>query len=275
VVGDATALKIHLHTDDPGAALSLGTRAGTVGGVEIANMHAQTEAREERLLRAVPDAEPTACDVVAVVAGDGNARLFTSLGTTRIVEGGQTMNPSTAELVAAVEECPADDVVVLPNNANVVMAAEQAAAAVAGKDVRVVRADTIPAGLAAMVAYDAALDAEANERAMSAAVETVATGEVTVASRDVQLNGVAIRKGSFLGLARGEAVAGGDDFDDVACAVIERLLAEPRDVLTLLTGADEPELESLLERIRSAHPELELEVQDGGQPHYPLLVGAE
>jgi dihydroxyacetone kinase-like predicted kinase len=110
---------------------------------------------------------------------------------------------------------------------------------------------------------------------MNAAVDAVATGEVTVASRDVQLNGVAVRKGSFLGLAAGEAVAGGDDFDDVACAVIDRLLAEPRGVLTLLTGDDEPQLDALLDRVRAAHPDVEVDVQDGGQPHYPLLVGAE
>jgi dihydroxyacetone kinase-like predicted kinase len=103
----------------------------------------------------------------------------------------------------------------------------------------------------------------------------VKTGEVTLASRDVELNGLAVRKGAWLGLAEGEAVAGGPDFDDVAAAVAERLLQEPRDVMTLLTGADEPQLDELLRRIRDAHPKLELDVQAGGQPHYPLLLSAE
>ena len=101
------------------------------------------------------------------------------------------------------------------------------------------------------------------------------TGEVTIASRDVELNGLVVRKGTWLGLADGEAVAGGADFDEVAVAVADRLLAEPRGVLTLLTGADEPELDGLLERIEERHPELELDVQSGGQPHYPLLLSAE
>ena len=110
---------------------------------------------------------------------------------------------------------------------------------------------------------------------MQEALASVATGAVTVASRDVELNGLAVRRGAYLGLADGEAVAGGDSFDDVAGAVIERLLARPREVLTLLTGEDEPALDGLLERIGGAHPELELEVHEGGQPHYPLLLAAE
>ena len=110
---------------------------------------------------------------------------------------------------------------------------------------------------------------------MNEVVKDVKTGEVTIASRDVEMNGVSVRKGAWLGLAGGEAVAGGPDFDEVAAAVAERLLEEPRDVMTLLTGADEPQLDGLLERIRERHPDLELDVQAGGQPHYPLLLSAE
>ncbi len=128
VVGDAAALKVHVHTDDPGAALRLGTARGQLEGIEIANMHRQTEAREERLLRAVPDAPPTASEAVAVVAGEGNRLLFESLGA-RVVDGGSTMNPAAADLVAAIAAVHAPEAVVLPNNANVLMAAQQAAGA--------------------------------------------------------------------------------------------------------------------------------------------------
>jgi uncharacterized protein len=209
-----------------------------------------------------------------VVAGDGNRRLFESLGATKIVEGGQTMNPSTAELVDAIEATPAAEVVLLPNNANVILSAEQAAGLV-DKPVTVVPTDSLPAGLAAMLAFDPERPAAENAEAMNEVVGGVKTGEVTIASRDVELNGLAVRKGAWLGLAEGEAVAGGSDFDDVAAAVAERLLQEPRDVMTLLTGADEPQLDELLRRIRDAHPKLELDVQAGGQPHYPLLLSAE
>ena len=275
VVGDPEALKVHVHTDEPGRALAVGTRAGVIDRVEIANMHEQTAQREQRLLEVVQDVpQSSATGVVAVVAGDGNRRLFESLGATKIVEGGQTMNPSTAELVDAIETTPAAEVVLLPNNSNVILSAEQAAR-LSDKPVTVVPTDSLPAGLAAMVAFDAERSAADNATTMNEVVDGVRTGEVTIASRDVVMNGLSVRKGAWLGLADGTAVAGGPDFDDVAAAVAERLLEEPRDVMTLLTGADEPELDDLLRRIQDAHPQLELDVQAGGQPHYPLLLSAE
>jgi dihydroxyacetone kinase-like predicted kinase len=242
--------------------------------VEIANMHEQTVQREERLLHAVPDAPGAQSAVVAVVAGDGNRALFESLGAVEIVEGGQTMNPSTADLVAAVDRTGADEVIVLPNNSNVILSAEQAAELVA-KPVTVVRTDSIPAGLAAMVSFLPERSAADNAAEMESVLESLVTGEVTLASRDAELNGVSVHRGGWLGLAQGEAVAVGDGFDDVAAQVADALLAEPRVLLTLLTGADAPELDGLVERIRERHPELELDVQAGGQPHYPLLLSAE
>ena len=229
VVGDREALKVHVHTDEPGRALAIGTTAGVIDRVEIANMHEQTVQREERLLEAAPDAQSA---VVAVVAGEGNRRLFESLGATKIVEGGQTMNPSTAELVAAVDETDAVEAILLPNNSNVILSAEQAAG-LATKPVVVVPTDSIPAGLAALVSFLPERSAADNAREMSEVLEGVVTGEVTIASRDADLNGVAVRKGRWLGLAGGEAVAVGDEFEDVAAKVTETLLAEPRMMLTL------------------------------------------
>ena len=162
----------------------------------------------------------------------------------------------------------------LPNNGNVILAAEQAAQN-AAKTARVVPTRSLQAGLAALVAFDGSRDAEHNLGAMQDAADGVATGAVTIASRDVQLNGVAVWKGKWLGLADGEPVAGGDTFDEVAHAVLERLLVEPRGLLTLLTGDSPPSLDGLLSRIESEHPELELEVHQGGQPHYPLLLAVE
>jgi fatty acid kinase len=273
VVGDRTALKIHVHTDDPGAALSLGTRAGAIEGVEIADMHRQTEQREERLLAALPGGG-SRTGVVAVVAGGGNRRLFEELGAAHVVEGGQTMNPSTADLLAAVEAAGAEEVVLLPNNSNVVLAAEQAAR-VAGRPVHIVPTESIPAGLAALVAFNAERSAEENAAAMQEALAGVATGEVTIASRDASSDGVAVRAGEYLGLLDGTAVASGPAFDDVAREVLGRLLAEPRDVVTLLHGEGAPPLNGLVDELAAQHPELELDVHEGGQPHYPLLLSAE
>jgi DAK2 domain fusion protein YloV len=279
VVGDESALKVHVHTDEPGAALSLGTAIGTIDGIEIANMHEQAHRREERLLAAVPDAPPARTGVVAVVAGAGNRRLFETLaapvGAIRIVEGGQTMNPSTADLLAAVEELGADGAILLPNNSNVLLAAEQAAQN-SSRPVVVVPSDSIPAGLAAMVAFDGSRDVADNAAEMTEAASSVATGEVTLASRDVSMNGLAIRKGDWLGLADGRPVAGGTEFGDVAAAVVAHLLdGSSRELLTLLIGADGQPVDPLLARIAQAYPSVEVDVQDGGQPHYPLLLSAE
>ena len=153
VVGDSTALKIHVHTDEPGRALAFGTALGTIEGVEIANMHKQTEQRSERILESVPDPALTLeTGVVAVVPGAGNRRLFESYGATKVIEGGQTMNPSTADIVAAIQATPATEVLVLPNNSNVILSAEQAAKLV-DKQVRVIPSRSVPAGLAAIVRY--------------------------------------------------------------------------------------------------------------------------
>ncbi len=273
VVGDRSALRIHVHTDDPGAALTACGAVGVLDRVEIANMHGQTAAREERLLEAVPDLPPAASAVVAVVAGAGNRALFESLGAAEIIEGGQTMNPSVGDLALAIES-QETDVVLLPNNPNVLLAAEQAAF---GTEVNatVLPTRSIPEGLAAMVVFDRSRSAEENADEMRAALEGVVTGEVTVASRDAELDGIAVRVGDYFGLVGEEPVAAGASFDEVADAVVGRLLAEPRDVLTILTGADEPDVGGLVGRIAAAHPEVQVDVQAGGQPHYPLLLSAE
>jgi uncharacterized protein len=272
VVGDSSALKVHVHTDDPGKAISLGVARGVVGHVEIANMHEQAIEREERLLHAVPGGE-AASAVVAVAAGDGNRALFESGGAI-VVDGGDTMNPSTSDLLAAIEGAPAGDVVVLPNNKNVIMAADQAADH-SSKRVKVIPTTSLQAGLTALVAFDPARNADANATSIADALVGLATGGVTIASRDVRLDGLDVRKGAWLGLADGVPVAGGETFDEVVRAVLTKLLAEPRGLLTLLTGDGAPELDGLLSDLEASHPDLELEVHEGGQPHYALLLAAE
>jgi fatty acid kinase len=273
VVGHAAALKAHVHTDDPGAALRAGTALGVLERVEIANMHLQTAQREDRLSHGETDTERKTA-VVAVVSGEGNRRLFESMGATGLVDGGETMNPSTEELLHAIERTRAPQVVVVANNDNVLLAARQAAR-LAQVPVQVVPSSSLQAGLGSMLAYDSAADAETNAAAMEDTAAGVATGAVTIASRDLSVDGLRIERGAYVGLADGEPVAGGTSFEAVATAVVDRLLGEPRDVLTFITGEDEPELGPLLARVAERHPDLELEVHPGGQPHYPLLLSAE
>ena len=275
VVGDDTALKIHVHTDDPGAALSVGTSVGFVEGIEIANMHRQTVERQERLLEMGEMALPLLeTGLVAVCPGEGNRRLFESLGATRVIEGGQTMNPSTAEIVDAIESVPAPEVIVLPNNSNVVLTAEQAVG-LSSKPVRVVPSHSVQAGLAAMGRYVPTNPPEVNERDMLEALASVATGEITLASRDAVLDGVTIKKGAYLGLVDGAAVAADDDISRVTLEVLGRVLDGERAWLGILTGEGAPALEDLLAEVTRAHPGVDVEVHEGGQPHYPLLVVAE
>jgi DAK2 domain fusion protein YloV len=269
VVGAPGAVKVHVHTDEPGVALSLATAVGVVEEVDVKNMHVQTAEREERLLAV----EAMLTGVVAVAAGAGTRRLFESLGAT-VVEGGQSMNPATADLVAAIEALQASEAVVLPNNKNVILAAEQAVEASA-KPATLVPTRSVQAGLGAMVSFDGNRSAEENAAEMEQAAAGVRAGAVTKASRDAVVGELAVEEGQYLGLLDGEPVTTGPVLQPVAREVVERLLEEGADVLTILVGEGGEGVEDLLAYVEEAHPDLEVEVHEGGQPHYPLLFAAE
>jgi DAK2 domain fusion protein YloV len=268
VVGAPGAVKAHLHTDEPGRALALATGVGEVEEVDIKNMHVQTAQRTQRLER-----EAGVTGAVAVVVGKGNRRLFESLGAV-CVDGGETMNPSTADIAAAIESLPDTGAIVLPNSKNVVLAAEQAADSV-NKDVRVVPTHTLQAGLGAVVAYDARRPVDENAVAMAEAAAAVRSGAVARASRNASIGPVEVEQGQFLGLVEGEPVTAGPTRDPVAREVVDLLSQADPEVLTILLGEEAGDTDALVDAIRMAHPELEVEVHEGGQPHYPLLFGAE
>jgi DAK2 domain fusion protein YloV len=262
VVGGRGEAKVHVHTDEPGRAVALATAVGVVEEVEIANMHAQAAAREERLVRG---AARTA--VVAVAPGAGNHRLFESMSAI-VVDGGGGIDVSTGAILAAVDSAPAAEVLVLPNDSNVAKAAEQAVAA-ASRPARVLPTESLVAGLGALVAYDALRPAEENAAEMATAAEGVRTGVVTVTSRSDA--GAAVE---FVGLVDGERVAAGTSLDRVETAVARRIAAGAG-VVTILVGEDAPPPEALVEALRAADDALEIEVHDGGQPHDLYLLGAE
>ena len=269
VVGGPGAVKVHVHTDEPGAALALATSVGVIEEVDVKNMHVQTAEREERLLAD----ETTLAGVVAVAAGAGTRKLFESLGAS-VVEGGQSMNPATSDIVAAIEALPAAEAVVLPNNKNVILAAEQAVGATA-KPARLVPTRSVQAGLGAMVSFDGHRSAEENAAEMQEAAAGVRAGAVTKASRDAVLGDLTVEEGQFLGLLDGEPFTVGPVLQPVAREVVDRLLEESADVLTILVGEGAEGVNDLLSYAQEAHPDLEVEVHDGGQPHYPLLFAAE
>jgi uncharacterized protein len=269
VVGSPGAVKLHVHTDEPGRVLALATSLGSVEEIDIRNMHLQAIERESRLGGA-----PAAAGVVAVVAGEGNARLFRSLGASSIVAGGQSMNPSAQEIADAIGRVAAPEVIVLPNNRNIVAAARQAAE-LAGKRARVVPSETMQAGLAAMVAYRAEGSAADIAAEMEEAAGSIKAGGVTRASRSTQLGPLAVEEGNFLGFVEGEPVATGTALEPVARDVLERLVDGGADVLTVLLGAEAQPFDALRDELQAAHPDLEIEVHEGGQPHYTLLFSAE
>ena len=274
VVGDERTVKVHVHVNDPGVVLSEAIRHGSLDAVEINDMHAQTRERDARL--GAPRPQAGGAVVVAVVAGEGNKRLFRELGCHAVVDGGQSMNPSAAQILAAVEGLDSEEVVVLPNNGNVILTAEQAAGMCA-RHVAVVPTRSIPAGLAAMVAFDPALDAVANAEAMEAAVAGVHDAEVTRAVRDSELDGVTVREGQVMALVDGRLVAASDDLREAFAAVLRAFSEGGAELVTVLTalngsGATREELAELAARVA---PDLEVTFHEGGQPLYPILASAE
>lgn len=276
--GDSRQIKVHLHTDQPGRALELGTAMGTVSHIEIENMDEQANARlagGASAADAGPNDSPQT-QLVAVVVGEGNKELFRDLGVDFIVDGGQSMNPSTNELLQAVDSASSPGVIILPNNANVIMAAEQTCG-LATRDVYVIPSRSMQAGLSAAVAFDRRLPVADNFRAMLSASEKVASGEVTRAIRSTNVDGFQVRERDFIGLVDDSVVAASRDLSAVIGLVTDRLLDGDRELLTALLGEGDDALQAAaaLQTVSATHPDVEIQVHQGGQAFYPILLAAE
>lgn len=278
VVGDRDTYKIHVHTDRPGDVLSWATSLGEVSEVHINNMRRQTAERSQKLGgegAPATSSQSKPFGLVAVASGEGIAEILRSLGVDRIVNGGQTMNPSTAELVTAAAEVDADAVIILPNNKNIVMAAQQATG-LSDKRIAVVPTTSVPECFAALLAFDQLATLEDNVASMSEAASTVVTGEVTIAVKDAKSPIGAITRGQVIGIADHEIVVVGEDVKTVALEIIKKL-SDGRETLTVLAGADfsDEELAELVDDVARECPYLEVDAHRGGQPLYPLIVGLE
>jgi uncharacterized protein len=278
VVGDERTVKVHVHVNDPGMVLSEALKYGSIGDIEINDMHAQTRDRDERLATApaVPEVGEGGTVVVAVVAGPGNQQLFRELGCHAIVDGGQSMNPSAAQLLKAVEELGVEEVVILPNNGNVILTAEQAAG-MSSLHIAVVPSRSIPSGLAAMVAFDPGQDAVGNARIMQDAIVDVRYAEVTHAVRDSELDGLEVRQGQAMAIVDGKLVAAADDVASAFGGVLAEFARGEAEYVTVLTalngsGTTREQLEAVAARVA---PDAEVSFHEGGQPLYPILASAE
>ncbi|MCZ7525177.1 MAG: DAK2 domain-containing protein [Acidimicrobiia bacterium] len=279
VVGGDGLYNCHVHTNDIGAAVEAGIQAGRPRDIRVTDLVEQVE--EEAWVRAGGPpgeraAEPVTTAVVAVAVGDGNQRLLRSLGVQGVVAGGQSMNPSTAQILEAVEACPSDQVVVLPDNKNIIAVARQVDGLTA-KHVAVVPTTAVVEALSALVAYDPGASLEANVGGMQEAAARVRSGEVTRAVRDSVAECGAIREGDWIALDRTGVCATAPTAVEAVTTLVDRLVDEDCELVTVLVGADaDPgETARLEEHLALAHPHVELEVHEGGQPLYPYLVGVE
>jgi DAK2 domain fusion protein YloV len=276
VVGDRGMLKIHVHTDDPAKVIAYATGLGQVAEVHINNMRLQSQERFERIAAEQAAEGPRkTIGFVAVASGEGLKRILESLGVDVVVSGGQTMNPSTAELLEAASRVNADEVIILPDNKNIVMAAQQVPA-LADRPVGVVPTTSVPEAFAAMLAYDPSASLTANVAEMSEAAGRVRTGEVTTAVKNSAGKVGKIKAGQVIGIIGHEIEVVGDDVAGVTARLLD-VIADGGETLTILGGEDltDEQLEALTARLAEAHPELEVESHRGDQPLYPVLLAVE
>lgn len=273
VVGDETTIKVHIHTTQPGAVLEFGTTWGSLHDLKIQNMDDQ----HEDFLQTRRSPVPAPCTaVISVVAGKGLENIFSNLGNTAIVPGGQTMNPSAQEILQAIELVPSDKVIVLPNNKNVILTAQQAAK-LSTKSVNVLPTSFIPQGIAALLAFNCEMELEANLFEMNKAVERVKSIEITEAVRASKIGKLSIKKGDYLGIIDGKIRIACANLWGAVTSAIDAAGLEKAEIITLYYGADikEDEAQSLGKALRDQRPDLQIEVVEGSQPHYSYIISVE
>ena len=288
VVADDDIVKVHVHTNDPGLAIQKALTYGQLTSMKIDNM------REEHQEKVIRDAEKVAerqkeeaqeaasmprkeAGFIAVSVGDGLKAIFEDLGVDYVIEGGQTMNPSTEDILEAIEKVNADAVYILPNNGNIILAAQQAQSLTEDKEVVVIPSKNIPQGIAAMINYIAGQSTKENQERMTSEMEVVKSGQVTYAVRDTQMDGKDIKQGDFMGLTDKTILAVGQDLDATTTELIEQMMDEDSELISLYYGADvtEDDAQALADHIMEKHEDVEVEVQYGGQPIYSYFLSIE
>ena len=275
VVNDDEIIKVHVHTEHPGEVMNYGQKFGSLVKVKVDNMRLQHETILEH--DAAPVKKPRVpYGIIAIAAGSGVQELFKSLGANYVISGGQTMNPSTEDILKAIEEVNAEQVILLPNNKNIFMAADQAAE-VAEIPVVVVPSKTISQGMTAMLAFNAQFDLKENQTAMIEMLASVVSGSITHAIRDTTIDGLAIAEGDFLGMIDGKIVVSKKDVLEVALETLEQMIDEDTEIVTIIIGEEgsQAEAEKMEEALLALNDELEIEIHMGDQPVYPYLFAAE
>ena len=276
VVNDDEIVKVHVHTEDPGLVMQEGLKYGSLVKVKVDNMRNQHEAQVEKEERQAKPAEAKEYAIISVVAGDGLADIFKAQGVDYIISGGQTMNPSTEDFVKAVEELNARNIIILPNNKNILMAA-QSAAEVIEQPAAVVETKTIPQGLTSLLAFDESKSIEENYERMSASLEDVVSGSVTTAVRDTTIDGLEIHENDNLGMVDGKIVVSNPDMMETLTATFDKMLDEDSEIVTIYIGEDGQEdlANELAQNLMAKYEDVEVEIHQGNQPVYPYLFSVE
>ncbi len=291
VVADEEICKVHIHTEKPGDALNIGQQYGEIANLKIENMTMQ---HTETLLHSkVNGSGEDTCGhdhgsafrldtkkkygIITVVNGKGLKTMFREMGVSYVIDGGQTMNPSTQDFIDAVKQVNAENILIIPNNKNVFLSAQQASKSIEDKNVIVIPAKTIAQGYASLTMFDASQDVEAAVEEMESLIENVTSGEVTYAVRKTSVNGMKIAKGDFLGIKDGDIVVSEEERFATVKALIDQMVAEESEIITIMYGKDveKDEVARLTEHIQKTHSALELETIDGQQPIYSYLIAVE
>lgn len=271
-IGDLELVKVHVHTNNPGQALSYAVELGELDRVKIENMLEQN-----RALRAKREAEKKEMGMLAICAGEGVAAIFKDLLVDRVIEGGQTMNPSASDIATAVQKINAEHVFVFPNNKNIILAAEQAKALVTNRTIHVIPTKNVPQGFAAALAFNSEVSAEENKTDMIHAIDNVKAGQVTYAVRSTSVNGFNLHEGDIIGLDDKKILAKGTNVDDTLLALIDKLKDSTHEIITLYYGQDikEEDAEALAARVAEKFPDCDVDYHFGGQPIYYYIVSLE
>ena len=282
VIADDEVVKVHVHTEHPGMVLSYGQKFGSLIKVKVDNMRLQHETilekdEEEEREEEISENEISGdYGIIAIASGEGVAEIFKNLGATYVLSGGQTMNPSTKDIVDAIAKTKKDKVIILPNNKNIFLAADQAAE-VCDVDAVVVPSKTITQGMAAMLGFSKDADLEENKEAMTDELDTVISGQVTIAVRDTTIEGREIKKDDYMGIVDGNIVVTNPDRKEAAIEMVKAMLDEDSEVVTIIYGEDgnKEEAEAIETAVSELDEDLEIEIHEGNQPVYPYLISVE
>lgn len=286
VVADEDVVKVHVHTNDPGLAIQKALKYGALSNMKIDNMRLEHQeklfkmSQKEEPVKETPDVkEQPKKDVgfIAVSVGDGINEIFKGLGVDYIIEGGQTMNPSTEDMLNAIDQVNADTIFILPNNKNIILAANQAQSLVRDKKIVVIPTKTVPQGITAVINYVPDLSVEENEAAMAGEITSVSTGQVTYAVRDTSIDGKEIKQGDFMGIGDKGILSVGTAISEVTMQMIDEMMDDGRELISIYYGSEiqEEDAESLRTRVESKYSGCDIELQYGGQPIYYYIVSAE